>query len=448
MQDIETFLKENRIDEVECLVPDMAGIARGKILPAQKFLEGMRKNGLRIPEDIFIQTVNGDYPEDSDDVTSASTRDVYLIPDESTIRLVPWYDEPTAQVICDAHHFEGGEVQIAARHILKRILALYEAEGWQPVVAPELEFFLVDVNTDPDYPLIPPIGRSGRRETSRQAYGVDAVNEFDPIFEDVYDFCEVQGIDIDTLTHEGGAAQMEMNFNHGDPLLLADQAFLFKRTVREAAMRHQVYGTFMAKPMQGQPGSSMHIHQSLLDAKSGRNLFATRAGKDTALFRSHIAGLQRYLPTVMPMLAPNVNSYRRLMPDYDAPINTHWGYDNRTVGLRVPNSDSASRRVENRLAGADANPYLAIAASLACGYLGMQEKLKPRQPIQGSAYRLARTLPRTLYDALERFNGTRALKPIFGAIFIDAVTLVKGAELDAYQLVISSWEREHLLLNV
>ncbi|HEY9536495.1 MAG TPA: glutamine synthetase family protein [Kiloniellaceae bacterium] len=447
-QEIETFLKEHRIDEVECLVPDMAGIARGKILPAQKFLDGMRKNGLRIPEDIFIQTVNGDYPEDSDNVTGASARDVYLIPDLSTVRLVPWYDEPTAQVICDAHHFAGGEVQIAARHILKRILQLYVDEGWQPVVAPELEFFLVDVNTDPDYPLVPPVGRSGRRETSRQAYGVDAVNEFDPIFEDVYDFCEVQGIDIDTLTHESGAAQMEMNFNHGDPLLLADQAFLFKRTVREAAMRRQVYATFMAKPMQGQPGSSMHIHQSLLDKRSGRNLFATRAGKDTALFRSHIAGLQRYLPTVMPLLAPNVNSYRRLMPDYDAPINTHWGYDNRTVGLRVPNSDSHSRRVENRLAGADANPYLAIAASLACGYLGMKEKLKPRQPIEGNAYRLARTLPRTLYDALERFNGTRALKPIFGAIFIDAVTLVKGAELDAYQLVISSWEREHLLLNV
>jgi glutamine synthetase len=448
MQDIETFLKEHRIDEVECLVPDMSGIARGKILPAQKFLEGMRNNGLRIPEDVFIQTVNGEYPEETGDVTSASTRDVYMTPDESTIRLVPWYDEPTAQVICDAFHFEEGAVEIAPRHILKQVLALYEAEGWRPVVAPELEFFLVDVNTDPDYPLIPPIGRSGRRETSRQAYGVDAVNEFDPIFEDVYDFCEAQGIDIDTLTHEGGAAQMEMNFNHGDPLLLADQAFLFKRTVREAAMRHKVYATFMAKPMQGQPGSSMHIHQSLLDAKTGRNLFSTKAGKDTALFRSHIAGLQRYLPTVMPLLAPNVNSYRRLMPDYDAPINTHWGYDNRTVGLRVPNSSAAARRVENRLAGADANPYLAIAASLACGYLGMKEKLKPRQPIEGSAYRLARTLPRTLYDALERFNGTRALKPIFGAIFIEAVTLVKGAELDAYQLVISSWEREHLLLNV
>src|SRR3546814_952765 len=147
---------------------------------------------------------------------------------------------------------------------------------------------------------------------------------------------------------------MEMNFNHGDPLLLADQAFLFKRTVREAAMRRQVYATFMAKPMQGQPGSSMHIHQSLLDKRSGRNLFATRAGKDTALFRSHIAGLQRYLPTVMSPLAPNVHSYRPLMPDCDTPIKTHWGYDTRTAGLRAPNTAPHSRRSSNRLAGADA----------------------------------------------------------------------------------------------
>ena len=445
---IEAFLKDNRIDEVECLVPDMAGIARGKILPAKKFLDGMRRHGLRIPEDVFVQTVNGDYPEDPSAVVSASTKDVYLIPDEETIRIVPWYEEPTAQVICDAYHFSHDPVEIAPRRILKQVLELYAGQGWEPTVAPELEFFLVDVNTDPDYPLEPPVGRSGRRETSRQAYGLDAVNEFDPIFEEVYDFCEAMNIDIDTLTHEGGAAQMEMNFNHGDALLLADQAFLFKRAVREAGLRGKVYATFMAKPMQGQPGSSMHVHQSVLDARSGRNLFATKTGKDTALFRNHIAGLQRYLPAVMPLLAPNVNSYRRLMPDYDAPINTHWGYDNRTVGLRVPNSGPENRRVENRLAGADANPYLAIAASLACGYLGMMEKLKPRQPVDGSAYRLARTLPRTLYDALERFNGTKALKPVLGSLFIQAVTLVKYEELDAYQQVISSWEREHLLLNV
>ena len=444
---IEDFLKEHRIDEVEILVPDMAGIARGKILPAPRFLEGMARQNLRIPEGIFVQTVTGDYPYEGT-VTSLAVQDVYLVPDETSIRVVPWYAEPTAQILCDAYHFGGEPVAFSARHVLKRVLALYEERGWHPEVAPELEFFLVDVNTDPDYPLVSPVGRSGRRETSRQAYGLDAVNEFDPLFEDVYDFCEAQNIAIDTLTHEAGAAQMEMNFNHGQALLLADQAFLFKRTVREAGLRHKVYATFMAKPMQGEPGSSMHIHQSVLEAKTGKTLFATKAGKDSKVFHNHIAGLQKYLPAVMPLIAPNVNSYRRLMRDTDAPINTHWGYDNRTVGLRVPHSEPQARRVENRVAGADANPYLALAASLACGYLGMVEKLEPRAPVEGSAYRLAHTLPRTLYDALGRFNASRPLKQALGEKFVDAVTLVKECELDAYQQVISSWEREHLLLNV
>lgn len=447
MSAIEDFLKEHEIEEVECLVPDMAGIARGKILPPDRFIKGIRSNVLRIPEQIFVQTVTGHYPSE-DDVTDPAARDVFLTPDPATIRIVPWYDEPTAQIICDAYYFDGTPVEFASRNVLRRVLDLYATQGWRPIVAPELEFFLVDVNTDPDYPLEPPVGRSGRRETSRQSYGVDAVNEFDPIFEDVYDFCEAQGIDIDTLTHEAGSAQMEMNFNHGDAMELADQTFLFKRTVREAGLRHKVYATFMAKPMQNEPGSSMHIHQSLLNARTGRSLFSQSSGKNTSLFSHYIGGLQKHVPAMMPLLGPNVNSYRRLVPYSDAPINTHWGNDNRTVGLRVPHSDPAARRVENRIAGADANPYLAIAATLACGYIGMTEKIKPRPPVEGSAYRLAHTLPRTLYDALQRFTGSRAIRPVLGESFIDAVALVRSTELEAYQQVISSWEREHLLLNV
>ena len=441
------FLQRHNIDEVECLVPDTAGIARGKILPAEKFLKGMREHGLRIPEQIFIQTVNGDYAV-NDPVTSPAAIDVYMRPDVATMRIVPWYDDPTAQVICDTYYFDGTPVDIAPRQTLRRVLRQFHAHGWRPVIAPELEFFLVETNTDPDYPLEPPIGRSGRRETARQSYGVDAVNEFDPLFEEVYDFCEAQGVDIDTLTHESGAAQMEMNFNHGDPLELADQTFLFKRTVRETALRHKVYATFMAKPMEREPGSSMHIHQSVAHDETGENLFADAEGTDSELFLAHIAGLQKYLPAVMPLFAPNVNSYRRLMKHSDAPINTHWGRDNRTVGFRVPVSGGEARRVENRCAGADSNPYLAIAASLACGYLGMVENLEPTKPVEGSGYRLAHTLPRTLYDALDRFARSRGLKRVLGEPFVGTVSAVKDAELDAYQRVISSWEREHLLLNV
>ena len=445
---MEEWLRERGVTEVECLVPDLTGISRGKILPAEKFIKSLHDDSLRLPEQIFVQTVNGEWLRADEDPTHPTIPDIYLRPDASSLRMVPWYEEPTAQVINDCFHADGSPVDMAPRQVLRRVLELYEARGWRPVVAPELEFFLVAVNTDPDYPLEPPVGRSGRAETGRQSYGIDAVNEFDPLFEDVYDYCEAQEIDIDTLTHEAGAAQMEINFEHGDPMRLADDALLFKRTVRQAALRHKLYATFMAKPMQGEPGSSMHIHQSVVDAKTGRNLFATKKGDDSRLFLSHIAGLQKFLPAAMPLLAPNVNSYRRLLRYSDAPINVHWGRENRTVGFRVPNSAPQARRVENRVAGADANPYLAIAASLACGYIGMVEKLEPTKPIDVSAYERAHALPRYLPDALDGFRASKPLREVLGEEFVEVLIAVKRAEHDAYQRVISSWEREFLLLNV
>jgi glutamine synthetase len=446
MNSLEEWLRSRGITEVECIVPDLSGIARGKILPASKFIKSLKDRSLRLPESVFVQTVTGDYPEEN--ITDPAVSDVYLRPDPATIRMVPWYQEPTAQIISDCYYTDDRPVDISPRFVLQRVIELYEAKGWQPVVAPELEFFLVEINTDPDYPLKPPIGRSGRPETARQSYGIDAVNEFDPLFEDMYDFCEAQGIDIDALIHEAGAAQMEINFNHGNPLELADQAFLFKRTIRQAALKHKVYATFMAKPMQQEPGSAMHIHQSVIDRETGRNLFAEPGGEDSALFLAHIAGLQNYLPAAMPLLAPNVNSYRRLLPDSDAPINVQWGRDNRTVGLRVPVSDADGRRVENRVAGADANPYLAIAASLACGYLGMIDGLLPSDPVTGSGYNMPYNLPRHLPDALAQLVVAKRLVELLGDRFTEVLVAVKTKEWDAYQRVISSWERENLLLNV
>ncbi|MSP83948.1 MAG: glutamine synthetase [Alphaproteobacteria bacterium] len=443
---MDAWLKERQVDEVECLVPDLAGIPRGKILPAAKFIKSIAGGTLRLPEAILGQTVTGDSPDT--DAVDATDPDIQLVPDPRSLRLVPWYQEPTAQVICDCTYADGRPVDIAPRYVLQQVVELYAARGWRPIVAPELEFFLVAVNTDPDYPLEPPIGRSGRAETGRQAYGIDAVNEFDPLFEEVYDFCEVENIDIDTLSHEAGAAQIEINFNHGDPILLADQALLFKRTVRQAALRQKIYATFMAKPMEREAGSAMHLHQSVVDATTGLNLFADDDGNDTPLFHAHIAGLQKYLPAAMPLLAPYVNSYRRLMRHSDAPINVHWGVENRTVGLRVPRSGREGRRVENRVAGADVNPYLAIAASLACGYLGMVDKLEPSKPITGSGYTRAHGLPRYLPDALDKLADSKPLKRILGERFVQLLLDVKEAEHDAYQAVISSWEREHLLLNV
>ncbi len=445
---IARWLRDRRVTEVECMVPDMSGIARGKILPTKKFLAAVNSDALRIPESVFGQTVTGDYINESAYLDETEP-DTILEPDAATLRMVPWYDEPTAQVICDAKHRDGRPVQISPRAVLRHVLDLYDAHGWQPVVAPELEFFLAKKNIDPDYPLEPPIGRSGRRETGRQSYGIDAVNEFDPIFEDMYDYCEAQELDIDTLTHEAGAAQVEINFNHGNALELADQVFLFKRTVRQSALKHGVYATFMAKPYQHEPGSSMHIHQSLVDKQTGHNLFATREGHDTKLFHHHIGGLQKHLPSAMALIAPNVNSYRRIVKWNAAPINTHWAVDNRTVGLRVPISEASARRIENRVIGADANPYLAFATSLACGYLGMVNEVKPSEPKAGVAYESKTyALPKHLLDALIKLNANKELRNVLGNDFLTVYTEVKMVEYDGYQQVISAWEREHLLLNV
>ena len=438
--DMKSWLEEKSITEVECLVSDIAGIPRGKILPVHKFSSASDSGGLRLPEYVFGQSVTGAYLDS--EVLNEIGADVILRPDPDSCRLVPWYGEPTAQIIHDAFDHKGEIVPFTPRAVLKRVLALFEAEGLDPVVAPELEFFLVEQSADANNPLVTPTGKSGR-----QAYGIDAVNEFDPLFEDIYDYCDVQKIDIDTLSHEAGAAQMEINFNHGSALELADQTFLFKRTVRQTALNHNVHATFMAKPMQDQPGSSMHIHLSVIDRKTGRNIFVDEDGSESDAFYHALAGMQRYLAAAMALMAPYVNSYRRHSLTEDSPTNLAWGMDNRTVGLRVPIGDPANRRIENRVPGADANPYLAIAASLATIWLGLQEQRRPTRPRKDSGEDLA-TLPRNLDIALDALEKASPLHEVLGEAFVTLFTEVKRGEADAFLEVISPWEREYLLLNV
>ncbi|WP_246189407.1 glutamine synthetase family protein [Pseudoxanthomonas kalamensis] len=440
------WLKERNITEVECLVPDITGNARGKIIPADKFSHDY---GTRLPEGIFATTVTGEYPEDYYELTSPSDSDMFLRPDADTVRMVPWATDPTAQVIHDCLTKDGKPHELAPRNVLRRVLNAYEDLDLRPVVAPELEFFLVQKNTDPDFPLLPPAGRSGRPETARQSYSIDAVNEFDPILDLMYDYCDAMELDVDTLIHESGAAQLEVNFIHSDAMSRADQVFLFKRTMREAALRHGVYATFLAKPMENEPGSSMHIHQSVVETRKGRNVFAGKSDdKPSPMFFHYLAGLQKYGPMAMAFFAPNVNSYRRLMFGEVSPKNVHWGYDNRTCGLRVPMDTRENTRVESRFAGSDANPYLAMAATLACGLLGIREKLKPTPPLTASAQDSGFDLPRSLGEALDALAESNPLQTLLGPRFVRAYVSVKRKEYETFFRVISSWEREFLLLNV
>ena len=415
-------------------------------MPASKFFDD---TAMALPSSIFMQTISGEYPEESGDFRyDPSDGDIELHPDFSTLCLVPWARDPTAQVIHDAVYHDGRPVEIAPRQVLKRVIDLYHQQGWEPVVAPELEFYLVKRNIDPDYPLEPPIGRSGRAEAGRRSYSISAVNEFDAVFEDIYAFAEAQHLEVDTLIHEEGAAQMEINLRHGDPMVLSDQVFLLKRTIREAALAHDIYATFMAKPIAHEPGSAMHIHQSILRKDGGANLFTDADGKPTPEFFHYIAGQQRFTPAVTCMLAPYVNSYRRLVKGLSAPVNVEWGYDNRTTGLRIPPSSPTNRRVENRVPSSDANPYLAMAASLACGYLGLMGKLTPGEPVSGIARGDEFDLPVGLLEAVGLFEETEELAEIFGRGFVTTFAAVKRAEFATFMRVISPWEREFLLLNV
>jgi len=442
------YLDGRKLDEVECIIADLPGIARGKAVPASKFA---RQKQFHLPNSIFFQTITGGWGEAAGPEGFIEP-DMMLRPDMETATAAPWTADWTLQVIHDAYDGQGRPVPMAPRNVLKRVVDLYRKQGWEPIVAPEMEFFLVARNLDPARPIEAMMGRSGRPAAARQAYSMSAVDEYGPVIDDIYDFAELQGFEIDGITQEGGAGQVEINLRHGDPVKLADEIFYFKRMIREAALRHDCFATFMAKPIEGEPGSAMHIHHSVVDRQTGRNIFSGPQGGETDAFFHFIGGLQAHLPSVIALLAPYVNSYRRYVRDHAAPINLAWGRDNRTTGIRIPVSDAASRRIENRLAGMDCNPYLGIAASLACGYLGMMEERRPDKRLRGDAYEGENAgeddIPHDLYSALELFREAPQMQQVLGPEFCRVYAIVKDTEYTEFLQVISPWEREHLLLNV
>jgi len=438
------WLRAHRVEEVECVIPDMAGVARGKVMPAAKYI---KESEIRLPISLFMSTITGEYPDAEVEGYNVDN-DIYLQPDISTARAVPWASDPSIQVIHDAFDQNGEPIWYAPRNVLKKVVNLYRKKGWVPIVSPEIEFYLTKPNTNPDNPLEPPIGRSGRQSLSNQAFSLSAVDEHERVIEHIYDYAEAQNLEIDTIIHESGAGQLEINLMHGDPLKLADEVFLYKRLIREAALQCGIHATFMAKPMEQQPGSAMHIHQSVVSTKNGKNIFSKKDGSASDHFFNFIGGQQTYMYNACAFAAPYVNSYRRLVPGFSAPVNLEWAHDNRSAGLRAPRASPEARRVENRVIGADANPYLAIAASLATGYLGLTKEIKPRKEAAIEFEHRSRDLPFSLLGAVDALNGSYDLNRVLGPEFVSIFAAIKQAEHDEFMKVISPWEREHLLLNV
>lgn len=424
---------------VELLVADLNGIPRGKIVEGDALKPGYLPH---LAASNFFQTITGDYA-DAMETYIPSDGDMLLDPDWDTYRAIPWRGEDHAQVICRTLKKSGDNNSFDPRYILTRILDRYEALGWYPVVAPEAEFFLLEPKYESGQPLKPALGKDGRRETGGESFSIDALDKFSGFITELQQNCNKANIQLKAISHEMGPAQIELNIDHGDALSRADQLFFLKRAVKASALQQGFTATFMAKPIQNLVGSGLHIHTSMNDAK-GTNVFTLNDGKVDDLLEGYIAGLQHYLPQAFAFFAPTINSYKRFVPGLSAPVNLEWGYDNRTTGLRVPFDSDKNGRVENRIAGADANPYLFIAATLACGLLGIEEKRKARKPVTGLAYDYPTTLPDNLASALTALQNCNEINDLFGTELIDAFISVKNAEILHFSSEVSSWEQRYL----
>ena len=436
---LRAYFAQHGVSQVECMFADISGYPRGKLMPSHSFAA---QSELRIAEAIMMQAVTGEYSYDP--IFPDCDPDVRMAPDYSTVRLSPWSSKPRAMVITDCMYLEGGDCGFSSRGLLKQIVAKYTAKGLKPVVAPEIEFYLTAPNVDPTQPLAYPQAKNGRAECGQSAYSMNMLNELEAFWDEFRAALDTLGVVSDTWIHEAGVSQYEINLMHGDPVEVADQAFLFKYAAKEIAIKHGLNAVFMAKPISGQAGSSMHLHQSVVDA-DGKNIFSNADGSASERFSQFIAGLQTYIPDMMLIFAPFINSYRRFVEGSQAPVNLHWGLDNRTAGLRIPISGAAARRVENRIAGADANPYLVIAASLAAGLAGMNEGLTPSAPIEGNGYDHEHDLASGYQAAHAQMKASQTSRRLLSDKFVEGYVATKWLEYQDFQNEISAWERRYLV---
>jgi glutamine synthetase len=337
---------------------------------------------------------------------------------------------------------DGAENPHDPRMLLSRVESRFRRLGMQPVVASEMEFFLLHPERDAQGRPRHTQGDSvGGALGSGQTYGLEAMAEVDEFLHEVREACAVQDLPVDTLIKESAPSQYEINLLHRpDALQAADQALLLQRLIRGVARRHDLLATFMAKPFGELAGSGMHFHSSLLDS-DGKNLFDDGGDAGSELLRHAIGGCMEVMPDIMLLLAPTMNSYRRFQRGMHAPLAPCWGYENRTVALRVPSGPAKARRLEHRVAGADAQSHLAIAALLAGMLYGIERRCDPGAPMDGNAYeQLEPSLPLHWNDALDRFRRSRFVADYLGESFQEVYALLKQQEIDEFVRHVSPLE--------
>ncbi|MGX5217522.1 glutamine synthetase family protein [Pseudomonas segetis] len=429
VQEAEKFLADNPdIEMFELFILDANGVPRGKLLHRDELL-AVYKTGRPLPSTILGLTMNGDDVEDSGLVWEVGDIDCRAYPLPGSLTRMPWRQIPTAAIQVSMHPTEGLPATVAdPRHLLVQVIERLKADGYHPVMACELEFYLLDQKPDARGRPQPALDADGGRPRSTQVYGLRELEQIEPFLADLYSACKTQGIPARTAISEYAPGQVEITLEHGDALAAMDQAVRYKRIVKGVAHKHGMQACFMAKPYDHLAGTGMHMHVSLADAQ-GNNLYASEDPAGTPLLAMSVAGMLSALLDSLLLFCPNANSYRRFQANSYAPLAPTWGVDNRTVSMRVPGGPANTRHVEHRICGADANPYLAAAAILAAIHHGIRHELDPGAPVTGNGYAQAtELLPTDWLTSLHALENSSWAREALDGEFLDVYLAVKREE--------------------
>jgi glutamine synthetase len=433
----EAFLADRpAIKAVDLLLPDLCGVLRGKRVDLSD-LRAVYERGIFLPGSMFALDVLGGTIQSTGLGFDEGDADRPCLPVPGTLFASPWLGPGVAQLQIQMLDHDGQPFYGDPRHLLDTVLDRYAKRGWRPVVALELEFYFVDPERTPDGVAQPPRSRlTGRREHRTQINSMADLDSVSDILAEIAATCGEQNIPTGAALAEYGPNQWEVNLRHvPDARLACDQAIRFKRAVKGVALRNGLEATFMAKPYADTAGSGMHMHVSVID-DADRNVFAAADVLGNDLLKQAAAGLIATMADGMAIFAPNANSYRRLRPETYVPMHATWGYNNRGVAVRIPVSGPGDRRLEHRVAGADANPYLVAAVVLAGVLHGIERGLAAPSPLSGNAYtqRLdAPPLPGDWPTALARFGASGFLRDCFGDRFMRLYELTRRGEMQDFQ---------------
>lgn len=449
--ELEAFLRDYpEVRSIDLLIPDVNGVLRGKRVD-RSALPKAYKDGIQLPGSLFGADITGDTVEETGLGFKIGDSDQVCFPIPGTLEFTPWHTRPMGQLMMSMYTLDGAPYFADPRHVLDRVLERFKADlGLTPVVAVEMEFYLIDKLRGPRGAPQPPISPvTGEREHKTQVYGISELDDYTAFLEDVAAACDEQGIPADTAVAEYAPGQYEVNLHHEtDALSAAANAILLKRVIKNIALRHGMEATFMAKPYDEMAGSGTHVHVSLIDS-DGNNVLADGTPSGGPLLRHAVAGMMATMVESMGIFAPNANSYRRFRVDSFVPLCPAWGVNNRTTALRIPAGPEHARRIEHRVAGADVNPYLLVATVLAGIHHGISGKMDPGPPTEGNAYKMHDPcLPNTWLAALQALEEASIIPEYIGADFLEVYLANKYAEREKFNYHVSPLEHEWYLLTV